>query len=690
MADFTVTGDTSIDASGAKAGLSKIGKGFSSAAGVAVGAAKGMLTALAGVSTAIAGVGVAAVKYNANLEQYSTSFEVMTGSAEAAAAVVADLKKMGASTPFEFEDLAKSTQTLMSFGRSVSESSGDLQMLGDISQGNAAKLETLTRAFGKMTSSGKVSLEDINMMIDSGFNPLQEIVDSTGESMGSLYDRISKGTISVDEITAAMEKSTAAGGKYFGSMEKQSQTINGQLSTLKDNAQSLLGEIFAGVTESVGGEVLPMVNDWISQLSAAFAAGGVEGVVAEFGTVLSQAIGALGESAPQFIEVATGLINSFIDGMVAVAEDDTAMTGIITALVESLASIGSNLFDAGLSIIGKLLEGIAASMPSMMETWQENLQAMIQSVIEFAPSLIASGAQIIGQLVIGLLQAVPQIIDGAIALITTLTDALSTDDGSMGAGIEIVTNLLMGIADKLPDLLLAAVDLILAIVEGIIENLPEILLAAAQIVAKLAEGLIKAIPKLLVAVVRLLWDMVTMFNDVDWLKIGKNIIDGIAKGIVGAASNLATAAVDAAKAAFEATKKFLGIKSPSTLYRDKIGEMIPEGGAEGIEEGTPKFVKAGVSSVQAMMDASSAALGANQGTIATAYTPAATVAMQANTKTLQEAPKSDTIDYDKIYTAVKEGASDAKPDVYIDGDKVTDTVDKRFSEKEVLKGRYAT
>lgn len=688
MADFTVTGDTSIDSSGANAGLGKIGKGFSRAAGVAVGAAKGMLTALAGVSTAIAGVGVAAVKYNANLEQYSTSFEVMTGSAEAAATVVADLKKMGASTPFEFEDLAKATQTLMSFGRSTQDARGDLQMLGDISQGNAAKLETLTRAFGKMTSSGKVSLEDINMMIDSGFNPLQEIVNSTGESMGSLYDRISKGTISVDEITAAMEKSTAAGGKYFGSMEKQSQTINGQLSTLKDNAQSLLGEIFAGVTESVGGEILPMVNGWIAQLSEAFAAGGVEGVVAEFGTVLSQMLGALGEGAPQFFEIATNLINSFIEGMIDVADNSTAMIDIVTALVNSLSSIGSNLIYAGGFILKQLLEGIAANMPAMMESWRENLATMIRAVVNFAPSIISAGAQIVGQLIVGLLQAIPQIIDGAISLMTSLTDSLGKNDGSMKAGIEIVTNLLMGIADKLPDLLLAAVDLILALVEGIIENLPEILIAAGKIVAKLAEGLLKAIPKLLVAVARLLWDMVTAFNDVDWLKLGKNIIDGIAKGIVGAASNLATAAVDAAKAAFEATKKFLGIKSPSTLYKKKIGEMIPLGGAEGIEEGTPQFVKAGVSSVQAMMDASKSAIGANQSGIATAYAPAATTALETTTKTLQEPTKSDTIDYEKMYAAVKAGASDAEPVVYLDGDKVTGKVDRTQGEIEDRKGRY--
>ena len=61
--------------------------------------------------------------------------------------------------------------------------------------------------------------------------------------MSSLYDRISNGTISVDEITKSMERSTSAGGKYFGSMEQQSQTTTGKLSTLKDEFLSATGSL---------------------------------------------------------------------------------------------------------------------------------------------------------------------------------------------------------------------------------------------------------------------------------------------------------------------------------------------------------------------------------------------------------------------------------------------------------------
>ena len=221
--DGSLKFDTEINESGFNSGISKLGGIAKKGAGVAV-AAVGAVTAALG-----AGV-VAGVKYNASIESYQTSFEVMTGSAEKAAEVIDKLKKVGAETPFELQDLADTTQLLMNYGFSADEAMDKMMMLGDISQGSADKMSRIATAYGQMSSAGKVSLEDVKQMIEAGFNPLQEISESTGESMASLYDRISKGTISVDEITASMQRATSEGGKYFQSMEKQSQTFSGLIS----------------------------------------------------------------------------------------------------------------------------------------------------------------------------------------------------------------------------------------------------------------------------------------------------------------------------------------------------------------------------------------------------------------------------------------------------------------------------
>ena len=101
---------------------------------------------------------------------------------------------------------------MLQFGIAADDTTGVLQRLGDISLGNAEKLQTLTRAYGKMSSAQKVTLENVNMMIDAGFNPLNQICDATGESMSDLYKRISDGKVSFSELEAAVEAATSQGG----------------------------------------------------------------------------------------------------------------------------------------------------------------------------------------------------------------------------------------------------------------------------------------------------------------------------------------------------------------------------------------------------------------------------------------------------------------------------------------------
>ena len=272
--------DTSINENGFNKGLKNLGSIASKGMSVLAGAVAGV--------TAAMGAGIAAgVKYNASIEQYQTSFEVMTGSADKAAEVIERLKKVGAETPFELPELADTTQLLMNYGFTADDAMDKMMMLGDISQGSADKMSRIATAYGQMSSAGKVSLEDVKQMIEAGFNPLQEISESTGESMASLYKRISKGTLSVDEITASMERATSEGGKYFKSMEKQSQTVNGLISTLKDNAQQLLGEVVKPISESMAKKLLPSAINAMEQLTTAFQTEGVDGLIQAGGQILS-------------------------------------------------------------------------------------------------------------------------------------------------------------------------------------------------------------------------------------------------------------------------------------------------------------------------------------------------------------------------------------------------------------------
>lgn len=219
------------------------------------------------VGSAMSSLGNSVIGYQSDMETYTASFETMTGSMEKAQEIMQQIQKLGAETPFDVPQLAEVTQLLMNYGLTAEDALGKMQQLGDISQGSADKLMRIATAYGQMSSAGKVALEDIKQMIEAGFNPLQEISQTTGESMSSLYDRISDGTLSVDEITASMQRSTSEGGKYFQSMDRQSQTLSGQLSTLKDNINSSLGTALSGVFDIITKDLLPAINDGLNSIN---------------------------------------------------------------------------------------------------------------------------------------------------------------------------------------------------------------------------------------------------------------------------------------------------------------------------------------------------------------------------------------------------------------------------------------
>ena len=250
MADFSITGEVSLNSDPAEKSTSK----WTVAAGQ-------MIADFAKqASSKLAEVVKSGVDYNATMESYLTNFKVMLGSEEAAATKLSEIRKMAASTPFSLDDLTSGTQTLLQFGIAADDTTGVLQRLGDISLGNAEKLQTLTRAYGKMSSAQKVTLENVNMMIDAGFNPLNQICDATGESMSDLYKRISDGKVSFSELEAAVEAATSQGGQFYNGMLEASQTFSGRMSTLKDNVSALTGELTSGLFAALG-ELVVKLNE---------------------------------------------------------------------------------------------------------------------------------------------------------------------------------------------------------------------------------------------------------------------------------------------------------------------------------------------------------------------------------------------------------------------------------------------
>ena len=562
MADYTLSAKITGDATGfdraikdaeKSAGnfqktIGDMGKKLSSAGKSLQSAGKKITMA----TTAFAGIAAIGVKYNATMETYATSFEVMTGSAEKAAEVVDELKDIAASTPFEMPELAETTQLLMNYGFTADDALDKMTMLGDISQGSADKMNRIATAYGQMSSAGKVSLEDVKQMIEAGFNPLQEISESTGESMESLYDRISAGTISVDEITASMQRSTSEGGRYFQSMEKQSQTFSGQMSTLKDNVQGLLGNVTSGIFEKLAQDVLPKINEVLTTVNTAFEEGGFQGVLDAIGEMspaldgvitkiqsFSTFLQNLGISPAAFAGIVAAIgpaitvVGTLVRGIGGIS---TAMSGISTA-VSGLGGI-KGIFTALTGPVGltvTAIMGLVAAFSYLMAT-NDGFRESVMTTI----STIMSSLQPILQTLMGLLMEIGGIIFETIgSVLQQLAPVLAQIITFIGELVAMLSPLI----NQLISSLAPVITQIVQVVSNIIQSLMPPLISIIQAIMSAVQALMPPIQKIITVVVNVISKVMEVISPIISFigeVIGKivEIISPIIEVVVGIVSKI--------------------------------------------------------------------------------------------------------------------------------------------------------
>lgn len=459
----------------------------------------------------------AGLEYNQAMEGYVTNFTTMLGgSSEAANGMVGSLQKLASATPLAMSDLAGGAQTLLAFGVASDDVSGTLQRLGDISLGNADKMQSLARAYGKATAQGKLTGETVQMMIDAGWNPLIDICDQTGESMEDVQKRMAAGSISAEELTQAVNHATDAGGKFAGGMEAASKTVAGLTSTLQDNVNAMLGELMQPVSDAMLSTLLPTAIDAVDQLTTAFEDEGIDGFSRVAGSLIASLSAQLVSYAPQAIPAALSFIGALV-------------TGLLSALPD--------LTGTAIELVGALLLGIADQLPGIIIAALSALLGIVGKITspESITLLIQAAMQLMLALARGLIAAIPQLIDAVPGIITNLVESFYA---------------------MLPEIIGVGIEIVIALASGLVSNAGHIIAAVPRLVETIVRGFL--------ANVKSYWD------------IGKSIVDGIRKGITeqwqrlkADVSNLFTGLVDW-------IKKLLGIHSPSTVFAG-IGTNMAKG-----------------------------------------------------------------------------------------------------------------
>lgn len=266
------------------------------------------------------------IEYNAQIEKYTTGFTNMLGSAEAAQQVMSQIQEDAAKTPFDVESLTKANQYLISAGENASYARSTIMALGDAvsaTGGGNDELNRMSQNLQQIANTGKATTADIKQFAYAGIDVYGILADYTGKSTAE----VQKMTISYDLLTQALQAASEEGGRYYNSMDTQSQTMNGRVSTLKDNVSQLTGLLTGDLSGGIG-VVIGNLNDMLVAAQEAYKtdgwiglAGAITGLTEPINTA-KNALKDFASKATTWLDQLSYKLNRFL-GKAATADFDT-------------------------------------------------------------------------------------------------------------------------------------------------------------------------------------------------------------------------------------------------------------------------------------------------------------------------------------------------------------------------------
>lgn len=427
-------------------------------------------------------------------------------------------------------------------GKKVIDFANDVSAAGDEIDKMSQKIGISTDAYQEWSYVFERSGADVNNL-QTGMKTLSGVITDAANGSESAASKLSAIGVSLEEINGL-------------SQEDQLSLVISRLQEMGEGSERT-----AAATDLLGRSATDMaavLNMTSEDTQALIDEAHEYGMVMSEDAVASSAAyqdsltklqGTLGGLKNQLVADLLPGLTQVVDGLADVANGSTSLEDAIdqgiSAVIESLDSSLPDMIDRGVQIVTSVADGIANNLPKILE---------------------AAG------------KIVAKIGEGIIAVLPTL----------LNAAVQIIASLASFIIQNIPNLAAAALDVVLGLVRFLIDNGPQILQAGIELVGKLVAGLIQAIPKVAEGVQRIIQRIKDKFADIDWGEVGRQIIEGIKNGITGAAGSIAEAVGGLGKGLVGRAKKALKISSPSKVFRDEVGAMIPAGMAEGIEDGAPE------------------------------------------------------------------------------------------------------
>lgn len=507
-----------------------------------------------------------------------TSFAGGMSSAIAAAKIGAGAAAVtGVAVAAATNALVKGTAGVAEYGDNIDKMSQKMGISAEAYQ----EWDAIMQHSGTSIDALKPSMKTLAQQAQKGAEEFQLLGISEQEvatlSQEDLFSKVITGLQGMEEgteRTALTSKLLGRGATELGALlntsaedtEKMRQRVHELGGVMSDDAvkasakfQDTLQDMSTGfdsLKRNMLSEFLPSITTVMDGMTSIFT-GDQENGIAQMGQGIQQFITELSAVAPEALNVAAGIVEAIGKG-----------------LIDNLPT----LMAAATDLLGQLLGKLPEIVSSLASVLFPTLVEFANQVADMIPQLIPQITAMVLDLVTMFIDNADQMIDAAIALITGLAD---------------------GIIAALPVLIEKAPELVQKTIDALIANAPKLIMAAIEIVSQLAIGLIQNIPQIISADIQIIQAIFDAFMNTDWLQIGIDIIKGIATGIGNTVGALVDAVKAAAQKALESAKNFLGIHSPSSVFRDDIGQMIDLGLAEGIKDYTNP-IQAAMSSLSDM------------------------------------------------------------------------------------------
>ena len=618
-------------------------------AGVSIGGSlvsslKGVIAA-AGIGTAIK----ATLEAGGALEQSFGGLDTIYGEAsEAAKKYAYEASQVGISA----NDYAEQA---VSFGAALKAAYG-----GDTTQAmeaantaildmtdNAAKMgtpiENIQNAYQGFAKQNYTMLDNLKLGYGGTKSEMERLladatelsgVEYNMDNLGDVYDAIHviQQDLGLTGVAAAEAATTFEGS--FGAMKASAQNLLANLATGADITEPL-NQLMQNAQTFILGNLAPMIGNIAAALPQ---------LVSGIGSTIIQALNIAANNADalvqQGIEIVSQLAVAIVEAVPYILD---AALGLVTALGE--AFINTDWAQIGNSIMSQLKNSLSLASMEILGSDTTTISSFLNGITKALPTVLSKGVEIINGLVNGIYNAYPQLITAAGNVITQFASFLLTNVPKLAsAGADILLNLANAIHNNLPQIATAAADVMANFITTVLDNLPQILETGIEIIGKLAAGVLQAIPDILAAIVTICVNIGEKLLDYDWGGLGKDMLDGIGKGITGAAETLISVLWGSVSSAIEWVKNKLHIGSPSKLMADLIGKNMALGIAVGFEDNLP------TTEIAAAVQTS-----VNNANNAVNYDVSGTTA------------NNGAIDYMALYEAVRMGAEAANIEIDIDG-----------------------